>query len=216
MKRVISFLCIIYCVSVCQLSAQTLIATDTFTSTINLDLNKNVYLKSVPVDLLKGYCKGYWNAYYPQREYNQCLFDDFLEHFNISQLNLNSTSSFCLSDYCNDAYFLELYNHFTRKIKFKEIVYYDSKHSVIKREVLWVQLYYSMEDYSGWKHYNGPIFWLSEIKQSDFPLLVHNTLVRSAAWSLEKEFNFPSFIINEQRLNDQEIKIKKYDQTEEH
>jgi transposase-like protein len=146
-------------------TAQSIFTTDTFSYTIDLDLSKNRYLKTVPVDLLKGYCKGDWNAYYPKREMNQCLFDDFLHRFNYFQLNIPTNTAFCFQDYCNDAYYKEMYQQFTRKLKYKEIVYLDQQHSFMKREVLWVQVYYSREEYDGWKHYEGPVFWLQRIKK---------------------------------------------------
>jgi len=197
-------------------TAQSIFTTDTFSYTINLDLSKNRYLKTVPVDLLKGYCKGDWNAYYPKREMNQCLFDDFLQRFNYFQLNIPTNTAFCFQDYCNDAYYKEMYQQFTRKLKYKEIVYLDQQHSFMKREVLWVQVYYSREEYDGWKHYEGPVFWLRELKKSENGILVFNKDFRSDGWTLEKEFNHPSFIVNENKQKDDKKKIQKTLQLEEY
>ena len=195
--------------------AQNLFVADTFTYTINLDLSKNLYLKTVPVDLLKGYCKGDWNAYYPKCEMNQCLFDDFLQRFNYYQLNVPTNSNFCFDDYCNNAYYQDMYKQFARKLKYKEVIYFDQQHSVMKREILWLQVFYSREEGDGWKHYEGPVFWLLEIKKSAAGIIVQNKDVHPDGWSLEKEFNHPAFITNESKQKDDKKKIQKTMQTEE-
>ena len=123
--------------------AQNPYKTDSFTYSINLDLSQNIYLKTIPASILEGYCRGDWNGYYPKKEMNQCLFDDFLSRFNYFQLNVPVNSEFCTDDYCTDSYFKDMYNRFTRKLKYREIIYYDMQHSVVKREVLWFQLYFS-------------------------------------------------------------------------
>ena len=198
-----------------QLSfSQNLFVTDTFTYTINLDLSKNLYLKTVPVDLLKGYCKGDWNAYYPKREMNQCLFDDFLKRFNYYQVN--TSGSTCFDDYCNNAYFTDLYSQFSRKLKYKEVVYFNQQHSTVKREVLWLQVFYSREEYNGWKHYEGPVFWMQEINKSAKGIAVYNKDIRYDSWSLEKEFNHPGFIVNENKQKDDNKKLQKILQVEEY
>lgn len=198
-----------------QLSfSQNLFVADTFTYTINLDLSKNLYLKTVPVDLLKGYCKGDWKAYYPKREMNECLFDDFLQRFNAYQVN--TSSSTCGADYCGNSYFANLYNHFSRKLKYKEVVYFDQQHSIVKREILWLQVFYSLEENNGWKHYEGPVFWLSEINKSANGIMVYNKNVRPDAWKLEKEFNHAGFIVNENKQKEDTKKIQKIVQPEEY
>ncbi len=200
-----------------QLSkAQNLLVADTFTYTINLDLNKNLYLKSVPVELLKGYCSGSWNAYYPKREMNQCLFDDFLKRFNYYQLVVTSNFNFCFEDYCSNNYFTDMYKLFSRKLKYKEVIYFDKQHSVIKREVLWLQVFYSVEEYDGWKHYEGPIFWMLEIKKSAIGITVYNKDIRFDGWTLEKEFNHAGFIVNENKQKDDKKKLQKLLQVEEY
>ncbi len=198
-----------------QSFSQNLFVADTFTYTINLDLSKNLYLKTVPVDLLKGYCRGEWNAYYPNREMNQCLFDDFLQRFNAYQLNIPVNSNFCFEDYCNSGNYQDLYSQFARKLKYKEILYFDQQHSVIKRQVLWFQVFYSKTEGDSWQHYDGPIFWLMEIKKSQTGVFVKNKNIRSESWTLEKEFNNPAFITNENKQKDDKKKIQKMMQTEE-
>ena len=195
--------------------SQDLFVADTFSYTINLDLSKNLYLKTVPVDLLKGYCKGDWNAYYPKREMNQCLFDDFLQRFNYYQLNVPTNSNFCFDDYCNNTYYQEMYQQFARKLKYKEVIYFDQRHSIVKREILWLQVFYSREEADGWKHYEGPVFWLLEIKKAAVGISVKNKDIRSDSWTLEKEFNNPSFIVNENKQKDDKKKLQKILQAEE-
>ncbi|MDB5228010.1 MAG: hypothetical protein JWN78_2203 [Bacteroidota bacterium] len=212
MKKIITAFIILY--NSC-LFAQNIFSTDTFTYTINLDLNRNLYLKSVPVDLLKGYCKGEWNAYYPKREMNQCLFDDFLQRFNYDPLNVSSDSTMCWNDYCNDPYFTDIYKQFNRKLKYREIIYYDAQHSIQKQEVLWIQLYYSRKENEEWKHYNGPVFWLQEVMRSSQPIKVYNKDLRSAPWLLSEEFHHPFFITNENKQPEDKKKIERYDKMEE-
>lgn len=199
-----------------QMKGQNLFVADTFTYTINLDLNKNLYLKTVPLDLLKGYCKGYWNGYYPKREMNQCLFDDFLQRFNYYQLSIPENSNFCLEDYCNNNYYTDMFNNFTKKLKYKEVLYFNQEKSIVKREVLWWQVFYSRQDGDGWKHYEGPIFWLQEINKSTQGIIVQNKEVHPDGWSLEKEFNHPAFIVNENKQKDDKKKLQKVMQTEEY
>lgn len=195
--------------------AQNLFQTDTFTYTINLDLSKNNYLKSVPVDLLKGYCKGEWNAYYPAKEMNQCLYSDFLNRFSYSAPQAVDTS-FCLDNYCEDGYFNDLYDQFTRKLKYREIVYFDQKSSYVKREIVWLQVYYSVQEGDEWKHYNGPLFWMNEIKKSTHPVLVLNKDVSNQQRTLDHTFMFPAFIVNENKQKGDTKKIILNNQTEEH
>jgi hypothetical protein len=216
MKITAWFIFFLGLLSVSEVKAQSVMIADTFSYTINLDLSKNSYLKTIPVDLLKGYCKGYWNAYYPKREFNQCLFDDFLERFSYSQMSMQTNVEYCYEDYCNDRYFTDWYDRFTRKMRYKEVVYYNSAHSVVRREVIWLQIYYSEEGYNGWNHYNGPVFWLSEIRKSEDPVKVYNPNIRSVAWSLEKEFMYPGFITNENKQQEQQQKLEHYDRLEEH
>jgi len=196
--------------------AENFFIADTFTYTINLDLSQNLYLKSVPQDVLKGYCKGEWNAYYPKKEMNQCLFDDFLQRFNYYQLNVPTDNIFCFENYCAQPYFTEMYKQFARKLKYKEIVYFDQQHSIVKREVLWLQVFYSKEEPDGWKHYDGPVFWLKEINKSSDAIVVHNKNLRSIGWSLEKEFGTPAFITNENKQKQDKKKLNKVLQTEEY
>lgn len=198
----------------CNLKAQNLQMADTFVYTINLDLSQNLYLKTIPVDLLKGYCKGNWRAYYPKQEMNECLYDDFLHRFNAYQVNIPSNT--CMVDYCDNAYFDILNNQFARKLKYKEVVYFDMQHSIIKRTVLWLQVFFSIQEDDIWKHFEGPVFWLFEINKSFEKITVVNKTYRNDAWTLDKTFNHQEFIVNENIQKQQQQKIKKVLQTEEY
>lgn len=195
--------------------SQNLFVADTFTNTINLDLSQNLYLKSVPADLINGYLNGEWNAYYPKREMNQCLIDDFLQRFNLFQLLVNNNSNSCFENYFNNDYYQDVIKQFSRKLRFKEVVYFDQQHSIVKREVLWVQVYFSREEYDGWKHYDGPIFWLLEINKSNKTVMVSNKNRSSNSWTLTKEFSTPKFIVNENKQKEDKKKLNKILQTEE-
>ena len=48
---------------------------------IQLDNRSNSHLKEVPIQLLEGYCKGIYKAYYPKAIFNEVNFGDFLAHF---------------------------------------------------------------------------------------------------------------------------------------
>lgn len=200
--------------SVSSASAQHLFVADTFIYTINLDLSKNNYLKTVPLDLLNGYCHGNWKAYYPKRTLNECLLDDFLQHFNVFQINTATFS--CLEDYCANPYFKDFFQQFTRKLKYSEIVFFDQQHSFVKREIISLQVFYSRNEYNGWKHYEGPIFWMQELKKNPELIKVYNKNVRPDAWTLEKEFNHAGFITNENKQNDDKQKLQKILQIEEY
>ncbi len=164
----------------------------------------------MPVDLLKGYCSGKWNAYYPKYEYNQCLWNEYLAHYQTA--NNNEQNLYCIDDYCSQPYFKALYDNFTRKIGYREIYYFDAKHSVIKRELLSIQLYYSFQDFKGeWIHVPSLIFWMKEINVIPNAILINNKQIRWEAWTLEKEFATPGFIRNENPLKtnqQKEIKIQ--------
>ncbi len=211
------FITVLFCLSSYKLKSQNLFVADTFINTINLDLSQNLYLKSVPIDLLKGYCKGEWNAYYPKKEMNQCFFDDFLQRFNYYQINVPTDNNFCFDDYCNQNYFIDMYKQFSRKIRYKEVLYFDQQHSIIKREVLWVQVYFSKETSDGWKHFDGPIFWMLEINKSNKTVMVNNkNMISNISWTLAKEFSTPKFIVNENQQKDSKKKLQKTLQVEEY
>lgn len=211
----IRYILIIVCLLfLSKISAQNLFKADTFVYTINLDLSQNVYLKSIPKDLLQGYCKGNWKAYYPKREMNECLYDDFLKRFNSYQINTSDNT--CIIDYCNSEYFNLLFNEFQRKLKFKEVVYFDQQHSVMKREILWLKLFYSRLENEVWKHYEGPIFWMFEINQAPEKIKVVNKMYRTEAWSLEKTFSSPEFIVNENTQKNNKQKLNKILKAEEY
>jgi len=206
----------IFIVLINTVLAQDFFKTDTFTNTVNLDLSKNLYMKSVPIDLLRGFCKGTWNAYYPKREMSQCLFDDFLGRFGYYQLNIPDNATLCLNDYCNHAYYTDMFQQCTRKLKYKEIVYFDQQHSIVKREVLWIQVFYSRQTNDTWTHYEGPVFWLQEIRKLPAALMIENKSVHPDAWTLDKEFNHPCFIVNDNKQPDDKKKIQKIIQPEEY
>lgn len=184
---------------------------DTTTYTINLDLSQNMYLKTVPVDLLKGFCEGKWNAYYPKYEMTQCLFDDFLSHFNKYQIT-QKKDNICADNYCGNPYFIDFFKEFVRKIKFKEVVYFDKQHQTEKREVIWIQVFYSRQENENWVHYGGPIFYLREINQQANSVQVYNKDIRPMPWTLDKEFSTRGFIVNEnpKKTNTKKV-IKNYD-----
>lgn len=207
------FIVILFCFSFYTLKAQNLQA-DTFSYTINLDLSQNLYLKTIPVDLLKGYCEGKWNAYYSKYEMTQCLFDDFLSHFNKYQIQQEKTN-FCIDDYCGSSYFIDFYNQFVRKLKFKEVVYFDKQHQTEKREVVWLQVFYSRLENDTWKHYSGPIFYFKEINASQNLIQVSNKNIRPMPWSLQKEFSTRGFITNENPQKTNTKKVIKYNDVEE-
>lgn len=192
--------------------AHSFAGTDSFTYTIDLDRPQNIYLRSVPVDLLKGFCKGDWNAYYPLLRKNQCLFDDFLEHFDASQPD----TLYCADELCNDPSLAELFHQFSHQLRYCEVYHYDSAHALIKREVLWLQTFYSLQNAGVWKHYNGPIFWMGELHPASGPIMISNLSLRHEPWSLQAEFEHPMFIVDENRSGDNLIKVSKYDDVEEH
>ncbi len=193
--------------------SENFMATDTFTYTINLDFDKNAHLRKVPAELLKGYCQGRWNGYYPKYEMNQCLFDDFLERFGKYQLTVDA-DQICWPDYCKQSYFSDFFQQFSHQLKFREVVYFDASHSVVNREVLWLQVCYSVSGADNWQHYSGPIFWMREINEAAFPILVPNMQAKS--WTLQMEFNKPRFRTNEPRQENSQQQLKKYDKAEEH
>ncbi len=203
---------ICFCVSfylMATMCAQNVMVADTFTYTINLDLSNNTYLKTIPIDILKGYCRGDWNAYYPKREMNQCLFDDFLEHYKTYPIQIGNEYA-CLDLYCSHAYYTDFYTNFTRKLRYKELVYFDVQHQTEKRMVLWLQLYFSRLENDVWKHYPGPIFYMDELSNSTSSIYLKNKGSYADKWTLEKEFHSPSFIINEHPKKTNQKKIQQH------
>lgn len=197
-----------------QSASAQLFKTDTFTYSINLDLSQNVYLQTLPVDLLKGYCAGKWNAYYPKYEYSQCLWDEYLEHYQRN--NFNEQNLFCLDDYCGQPYFQNLYDNFKRKITYREIYYFDAQHSIVKRELLSIQVHYSYQEYSGmWKHIPSLIFWMKETNLYPDDLLIYNKSIRAQAWTLQKEFSNPGFMKNENPIKSNKQKENKFQDLQE-
>jgi hypothetical protein len=177
------------------LNAKSVFTVDTMTYSINLDIPENAHMKVLPELILKSYIKGKIRAYYPKRELNEILLDDLLAHYG--KANFQCGPSFCWEDYANHPYLQELYDKFKKELRFKEIIYYDAQHAVVKREIAWIQLMYTDMDITGeWKTNGGPKFWMLELDR-DKSLRVSNPLNASMSLSIQQEFDARHFVPNE-------------------
>ena len=175
--------------------ASNIFSVDTMTYSINLDIPENAYLKQLPEDILKGYVKGKFHAYYPKREMNEILLDDFLAHYG--KANFECGPGFCWDDYADHPYLKELYDKFKHTIRYREIVYYDAQHSVVKREVAWIQLMYTDYNYNGdLQSINGPKFWLMKLNK-DNSIRIPNADNRAKDRTIQQEFDERHFVPNE-------------------
>lgn len=172
--------------------SNTVFTVDTMTYTINLDIPENAFLKQLPADILEGYVKGRFHAYYPKREMNEILLDDFLDHYG--RANFNCGSNFCWEDYADHPYLQELYDKFKHQVRYKEVIYYDQQHAVVKREIIWLQLMYSDYNYNNeLQTINGPKFWMVELYK-DKQIKIPNEQNRAGDWSIQQEFDIRHFV----------------------
>ena len=186
---------LLFLISNCFANAKSVFTVDTMTYSINLDIKENAHLKNLPELILTSYVKGNIHAYYPKREMNEILLDDFLAHYG--KANFNCGPAFCWGDYAEHAYLKALYDKFKKELRYREVIWYDAMHAVVKREVIWLQLVYSETDYNGdLKNYGGPKFWMMEMVK-DKSLMIPNENNRARDWSIRQEFEARHFVPNE-------------------
>lgn len=187
---------------------------DTMTCTVNLELAENAHLKVLPELILQNYFLGHFKAYYPKRELNEILPDDLLEHYG--KANFQCGNDFCWQDYAGHPYLQEMYDKFKKQLRYREVIYYDAAHAVVKREIAWIQLVYSEVNYNGeLQSFPGPKFWMFEL-YADPALRVPNPMNPSMTLSLRQEFDARHFVPNEIGQEGSPQKSKKYDNAEEH
>ena len=104
---------------------------------------------------------------------------------------------------------------FTKSLLAKEVVYFDMQHQTERREMVWLQVFYSRLENETWVHYSGPIFYFKELNKSTTPIQVYNKNIRSISWSLDKEFSTRGFIINENPQKTNKKKVIKISDVEE-
>ncbi|MFM9945920.1 MAG: hypothetical protein ACKVQB_11900 [Bacteroidia bacterium] len=132
---------------------------------IQLDNRSNRHLLDVPRQLLEGYCKGIYKAYYPLAVFNEVNFGDFLAHFRWGEPVFNETV-LCGDDYCSNSVFAELFNRFNVSLDFYEQNYYNTQTARMERKVHFIQLVYTMDVAGKVSNFKGPIFRMDEIEKT--------------------------------------------------
>jgi len=169
---------------------------------IQLDNRTNRHLKEVPKQLLDGYCKGIFKAYYPKATFNEVNFGDFLSHFLWNEPLLNE-SVFCGEDYCSNPSFTEFFSRFNFYLDYYELNTINTTNSVMVRKVEFVQLVYSLEVYGTTYLFKGPLFRMDEIEKN---ILVKNSANNSEPQSIKYVFELGRFY--SKQIIDSEYKTK--------
>jgi len=156
---------------------------------IQLENRTNKHLKDVPAQLLEGYCKGLYKAYYPKAEFTEVNFGDFLSHFRWGE-PLLSENIFCGDDYCSNPAFTELFSKFNTHLDYYEVKQFNKRTSLIERKVVYLQLVYTVKLNETEYTFKGPVFRMDEIGQS---INIKNETNNSEPQSLKQVFDLARF-----------------------
>jgi hypothetical protein len=201
MKRLL--IIIYFIINQVQLNAQSSLALEDLKHyRIHLDNRTNRHLKEVPKQLLDGYCKGIYKAYYPKATFNEVNFGDFLDHFLWNEPLLNE-SVFCGEDYCSNPSFTEFFSKFNFYLDYYEHNTINTTNSVMVRKVEFVQLVYNIEVYGKTYIFRGPLFRMDEIEKT---ILVKNPANNSEPQSIKYVFELGRFYSTQ--ITDSELKTK--------
>ena len=179
---------------------------------IQLDNRTNQHLKDVPKQLLEGYCKGIYKAYYPNSIFTEVNFGDFLAQFKWSEPLLNE-SVMCGDDYCSNPAFIELFSRFNLSLDYYEQNYYNKQTARMERKIPFVQLVYSVEVDGKIYSFRGPLFRMDEIEKS---ILINNEGNDSQAQSIKYTFDLARFYSVEITKDDLKTKEKRTNQDDDH
>lgn len=212
MNKAIIFIAFI--VSFCKVQAQSaaLALDDLKHYRIQLDNRSNRHLMGVPKQLLDGYCKGIYKAYYPKAIFNEVNFGDFLSHFRWAEPVLNETI-LCGDDYCSNAAYNELFSRFTTYLDYYEYNYFNTQTSLMERKVPFVQLVYNVEVAGKIYSFKGPLIRMDEIEKT---ILVKNEANNTEPQSIKYVFELGLFYSVEITDNDIKTKERRTNQDDDH
>ena len=160
---------------------------------IQLNNRSNRHLKDIPRQLLEGYCKGIYRAYYPNAIFNEVNFGDFMDHFRWSEPVLNE-SILCGEDYCSSQAFRPLFERFDMYLDFYEHSYFNQGTSLTERKVEYLQLVYRLETGGQEYIFRGPLFRMDEIENR---LFVANEFNKGEIQSLGHAFKLARYFATE-------------------
>jgi len=215
MKKIIIIIATIF--SLTPLKAQTLALTlkDMKHYRIQLDNRSNRHLKDVPRQLLEGYCKGMYKAYYPKAVFNEVNFGDFLAHYKWGEPVFNE-SVLCGDDYCSNIAYTELFSKFNIYIDFYERNYFNSQTSRMERKVPFIQVVYSIDVAGKNYSFKGPIFRMDEIEKNIF---IKNEGNNAEPQSIKCTFDLARYYaveITDKDIKTKERQLNKEDNLQEH
>ena len=202
MNKTIIIIACIFSFCTAQAQAPVLALEDMKHYRIQLDNRSNIHLKDVPRQLLEGYCKGIYKAYYPKAVFNEVNFGDFLAHFRWAEPVLNETI-LCGEDYCSNAAYTELFSRFNVSMDFYEHSFYNKQTSLMERKVPFIQLVYSIEVAGKTYSFKGPLFRMDEIEKT---ILIKNETNNAASKSIKYTFELARYYAVE--ITDKDIKTK--------
>lgn len=215
MNKVILFIAFIVSFSKAQAQSPELALEDMKHYRIQLDNRSNRHLIDVPKQLLEGYCRGIYKAYYPKAVFNEVNFGDFLTHFRWSEPVLNETI-LCGEDYCSNSAYTELFSRFNVSLDFYEHNFYNTKTARMERSVPFIQLVYTI-DVAGKKYsFKGPLFRMDEIEKT---ILIKNEVNNAAPQSIKYTFELARFYaveITDKYIKTNEKRTNHEDNFQEH
>ncbi len=179
---------------------------------MQLDNRSNRHLMGVPKQLLDGYCKGIYKAYYPKAIFNEVNFGDFLSHFRCAEPVLNETI-LCGDDYCSNAAYNELFSRFNIYLDYYEYNYFNTQTSLMERKVPFVQLVYSVDVAGKTYAFKGPLFRMDEIEKT---ILIKNEANNAEPQSINYVFELARFYSVEITDNDIKTKERRTNQEDDH
>jgi hypothetical protein len=182
---------------------------------IQLDNRSNRHLMGVPKQLLDGYCKGIYKAYYPKAVFNEVNFGDFLSHFRWGEPVLNETV-LCGEDYCSNLAYTELFSRFNIYLDYYEHNFYNNQTARMERKVEFVQLVYSIDVAGKLYSFKGPLFRLDEIEKT---ILVKSDSNNAEPQSIKYTFELARFYsveITNKDLKTKEKRTNQEDNFQEH
>ncbi len=202
MNKAIIFIAFIVSFSKANAQSPALALEDMKHYRIQLDNRSNRHLMGVPKQLLDGYCKGIYKAYYPKAVFNEVNFGDFLSHFRWGEPVLNETV-LCGDDYCSNIAYNELFSRFNMYLDYYEHNFYNNQTARMERKVEFVQLVYSIDVAGKLYIFKGPLFRLDEIEKT---ILVKNDSNNAEPQSIKYTFELARFYSVE--ITDKDLKTK--------
>ncbi|OFY64049.1 MAG: hypothetical protein A3H98_04080 [Bacteroidetes bacterium RIFCSPLOWO2_02_FULL_36_8] len=158
-----------------------------------LDFRKknNQYLKELPRVILRAYCEGKLNAYFPGAPDKPVAYSEFLAHFGMPELALSQLEKFesfeCTGNLCleTDPWIL---NCFSIYADILEVQRFDKNRSQYSYDIKYINLVFSSECTGNGLDYMGPVFKFDDLVKVSGLYTVKNPLNDADEISLARIF----------------------------